>query len=69
MFNMSPKILTALLTRLQNSLLEAFIKKIEEAFATVTIEKGVTPIKQKMDEASVEAMLCEAILCEASIKC
>ncbi len=45
-------------------LIRGFYKKFEEVFATVTIEKGVTPIKQKMDEASVEAMLCEA-----SIKC
>jgi hypothetical protein len=46
-------------------IIRGFYKKFEEAFATVAIEKGVTPIKRKMDEASVEAMLCEAsIMCQ-----
>ncbi len=49
-------------------IIRGFYKKFEEAFATVAIEKGVTPIKRKMDEASVEAMLCEASINTANAR-
>jgi hypothetical protein len=41
-------------------IIQGFLKKFEESFATVAIENGVTAARCKMDEASVEAMLTEA---------
>ncbi len=49
-------------------LIRGFYKKFEEAFATVAIQKGVTFNKCKMNEASVEAMLCEASINTASAR-
>ena len=49
-------------------LIRGFYKKFEDSFATVAIQKGVTPIKRKMDEATVEAMLCEASINTANAR-
>ena len=49
-------------------LIWGFYKKFEESFATIAIQKGVTPIKRKMDEATVEAMLCEASINTANAR-
>ena len=35
------------------------LKKFEKSFATVAIENGITAVRGKMDEASIEAMLTE----------
>jgi len=43
-------------------------KRYEESFAAVAIEKGITPLKRKMDEACVEAMLSEASINTANAR-